>query len=276
MAHGARWCLVLAAAWLLGASLEARARTVPLVQLDSGLWTLPVASRHTARPWRFLIDTGSTRTLLSAAAARDAGITVDGGASVVTPSGRVAAGEVTLDDLRIGDRVLTGFPVLVLDLAALGRAGAVDGILGMDALAHDRVLLDLAGGQLSFVEAGDAASARGTAATMRQESGRVLLDARIDGMTRTLVLDSGAAHVVVYDARPVGAPVRLTTAGGGTVGRAGRANLSLGAVHLGAVPAVRMTAPAHRAGSDGLLPASLFASIYIDRAAGKVRLVPRR
>ena len=268
--------VVAVVAWLAGATLDARARTVPLVQLDSGLWTLPVGSRHTARPWRFLIDTGSTRTLLSAAAAREAGLAVSDGAGVVTPGGRVAAGEATLDDLRIGDRVLTGFPVLVLDLGALGRAGAIDGILGMDALAHDRVFLDLAGGQLSFVEAGAAATARGTAATMRQESGRVLLEARLDGVTRTLVLDSGAAHVVVYDTRPVGAPVQLTTAGGGAAGRVGRASLSLGAVHLGAVPAVRVTAPALRAGSDGLLPASLFASIYIDRAAGEVRLVPRR
>jgi len=268
--------LVVGTAWLFAATLEARARAVPLVPIGNGLWTLPVASCHTARPWRFLIDTGSTRTLLASAAARSAGLAVRDGAGVITPAGRVAAGEATLDDLRLGDRILTRFPVLVVDLAALGHAGAIDGILGMDALAHDRVLLDLAGGRLSFVEAANAPSAHGAAAAMRQERGRVLLEARIDGVPRTLVLDSGAAHVVVYDARPVGAPVPLTTAGGVTPGRAGRANLSLGPVHLGTIPALRMTAPGHRGASDGLHPASLFTSIYIDRAAGEVRLVPRR
>ncbi len=81
---------------------------------------------------------------------------------------------------------------------------------------------------------------------------------------------------MLFDDDDAGAPVGLTTAGGTGAARAGRAELALGDVRLGAVPTLRMASPTGRAGSDGLLPVALFASIALDRTAGELRVVPRR
>lgn len=276
MAHGPALALAAVTSMLAGAPPVAAApASVTLTRTEAGLWTAPVRSDAAARPWRFLVDTGSTHTVLGEAAARRAGLDVVPGRRLLTPAGIVEVGETTLPALRIGDRVRTGFPVLVADLAALGRDPEIDGILGMDALAGDHVLIDLAGGRLSFVAADDRA-VRGVRVPAREFGGRILIEAHVDGRARTLVLDTGAEAVVVFDRETRGVPVVLGTAGGAAPARAGRADVRLAGLPLGAVPTVRVATAAGRAGSDGLLPASLFTSIYLDRAAGEVRLVPRR
>lgn len=230
-----------------------------------------------ARRWRFLVDTGSTHSLLSIEAARRAGLIVRPGRHLRTPAGLVTAGETTLDGVSIGDRRVAALAVLVVDLAGLGTAEPIDGILGMDALSSGRLALDLVAGTLAFGDV-DARAGRpgGRVVPARVVEGRLLVEARVDGRPRTLVLDSGAAQLVLFDAGESGTPVGLTTAGGTGAARAGRAEVALDGVRLGAVPTLRMASPSGRAGSDGLLPAALFASISFDRGAGELRVVPRR
>jgi len=263
-----------------GEAAAARA-ALPLEPLSAGLWTVtvdatPVVPGITAR-WRFLVDTGSTHTVIAEAAAARAGLTVAPGRWLLTPAGRIEVGEARLPELRLGDRVRAGLPVLVTDLAALGRDPRIDGILGMDVLDADRLVLDLVAGTLLLTDADDTRVARrGSRLPARTVNGRLVVDARVDGRVRALVLDSGAAITVLYDDPRAGAEVRLGTAGGARLGRATRAELSAGALHLGAVPAVRVQPPATRAAGEGLLPAAVFARIDIDRVTGRVHAVPRR
>lgn len=266
-------CLVVAV--LAGLVAGPRAQALPLVPLGPGLWTVVVTADPGLTPWRFLVDTGTTHTLLSPSAARRAGLTVTTGPPMLTPAGSVDTGEATVPALHLGDRRLTGFRVLVVDLDAVGHHAPVDGVLGMDALAHDRVWLDLTGGQLTFPDIEEGQRIAGTGVAARRFAGRFVVDAQLDGAPRTLLLDSGAAQLVMFDADGAGAPVRLATAGGVVDGWSGRADLTLGDLRLGAVPTLRLPASAGRSGSDGLLPAALFGSVYIDRVRGEVRLVPR-
>lgn len=255
--------------------------SVPLVPLADGLWTVAVDTRTDAAEassrWQFLVDTGSTHTVLAEAAAVRAGLPVTRGRWLLTPAGLLEVGETRLPALVLGDRVRRDVTVLVADLAALGRDPRIDGILGMDVLDADRIVLDLRGGVLSLLDGTSRpASRRGTALPARLVGGRLVVEARVNGRPRSLVLDSGAAVTVLYEAAAGGADVRLGTAGGTRGGLAARAELSVGGVHLGPVPAVRILPARPPVAGEGLLPAAVFARIEIDRTAGLVHVVPRR
>jgi hypothetical protein len=59
-------------------------------------------------------------------------------------------------------------------------------------------------------------------------------------------------------------------------GRIDAAEVALGVVALGSLPVLRVAGQQPRFGSDGVLPASAFARLHIDRVAGVVHVVPRR
>jgi predicted aspartyl protease len=226
------------------------------------------------RTLQFLVDTGSSHTTISADAARDAGLTVVPGARLLTPSGTVDASVATLRTLRIGNRTRTAVPVVVADL--VGRERRLDGLLGMDVLGAEPVLIDLEHERLTFLDpAGPRTPRGGTRLPARTVDGRLIVDARVDGRAHRLVLDSGAAVTVVFDQSPTGRPVAIRTAIGAAHARAARAHVTLGGLRLGILQAVKVPAPPGRTGSDGLLPAALFAQVYIDRAAEDVRVVMR-
>ena len=72
-----------------------------------------------------------------------------------------------------------------------------------------------------------------------------------------------------------GQAVTFGAAGGRGQGRLSAADVVLGAVRLGSLPVLRVASPRPRFGSDGVLPATAFDRIHIDRAAGVVHVVPR-
>ena len=76
----------------------------------------------------------------------------------------------------------------------------MDGILGMDALAAPHVLIDFANGVLSFPADGSACADGGVALPSRASGSRVVVDARVDGLDRALVVDTGAETIVLFDA----------------------------------------------------------------------------
>lgn len=272
-----RLLAALLSGWFLLAAVPAHAsRTLSLHPLPHGLWTVAVESPGAGTTWHLLVDTGSTHTVLSIEAARRAGLDVRPGPSLATPAGVVEVGAALLPDFHIGERSLGPFQVLVADLSALDRSPRLDGILGMDVLGAGPVRIDLVVGALAFLD--DARVPRGSGAEVpaREQAGRLVIDARIDGRRRAMVLDTGAQMAVMFDAAATGAPATLATVGGRRGAVIVRAEMALGGVVLGAVPTARVAPPPARHGSDGLLPASAFASVYIDRARGLVHVVPRR
>lgn len=282
MAHDARWImvavLVLAAGGrpdgLAGRPSGGPVHQVDLSPTDAGLWTVAVTLSGDARPRRFIVDTGSERTVLAADLAAALGLPLREGPILLTPGGRVEARETTLDRLELGGLAVAALPAVVADLRALGRGWPMDGILGMDVLGRRDLLLDFQGGVLTMA---DDLRPGGVRLQARRVNGRRVIAARVDGREQSLVLDTGAAAFVVFDdAEAGGQAVDLGTAGKAARGRLRRAEVAVGGLQLGGVPVVRVPFLASRTGSDGLLPGRLFSRIFLDAEGDGVRVVPRR
>ncbi len=250
--------------------------SAPLEAFGPGLWTVELALEGQPERWRFLVDTGSSHTVISTAMAARAGLPVAGGSRLLTPAGLLEVGETDLPAFRIGSQPREGRRVQVAPLAALGKDARLDGILGMDALGGTPFVLDLAGGALRFLPAEASGRGEGLLVPARPHAGRVVVEVAVDGETRAMVLDSGAQMPVVFEAAVAGAPVTLATAGGRRQARVARAEWRVGPVQLGGVLTVRTASPAARTGSDGLLPVTAFSRVFIDPARGEVRVAVRR
>lgn len=280
MAHRLAWTRRLAAAALASlvpAEAMAGDRGVALARLEGGLWAVRACVGPEARPLTLVLDTGAERTVLDSGVARALGLTPVPWGLLGTPAGLVEAATVRLPRLALGPHVRADVPVLVADLSTLGAGDGVDGILGMDALAGPHVLIDFANGALSFPTDGVAAVPEGVSLPARASGARVVVDARIDGRDRALVLDTGAETIVLFEAPgDSGRPVDFGAAGVRGKGRMAAAEVTLGSVPLGSLPVLRIARQQPRFGSDGVLPATAFARLHIDRVVGVVRVVPRR
>jgi predicted aspartyl protease len=109
------------------------------------------------RSLHLLLDTGASQSVVAASSAAlaaaidlppEVGLSAEAAGATIPVTRKVA-----FDTFRIGDRNLSGLPLTVLELAPLtARLGrTVDGILGLDVLAHDGFWLDLVDDRLSLV-----------------------------------------------------------------------------------------------------------------------------
>lgn len=152
--------------------------------------TIPVHVEGTG-PFRFIIDTGAQRTVLSDTLAQQLNLENGPELRIIgivqatsVPSAQVA--RLELGRLRVSN-------ILV---PLLGRDDMdADGILGTDTLQDQRVLLDFERRQIEVGNARDLGGNRGYEIVVRarQRSGQLILaNAKIDGVSVRLVLDTGA------------------------------------------------------------------------------------
>jgi predicted aspartyl protease len=145
-------------------------------------------------PFRFMLDTGATRTVLSSATAAKLALTsapgdqiLVRGVSGVSAVPLVHVASVSSGSLRISD---VGAPVLsgpVLD--------GVDGILGMDGLAGMKLTADFVRDQVLISHSSGESPPTLYAVHGRFVSQRLLLvDGRINGISTSAIIDTGATH----------------------------------------------------------------------------------
>ncbi|AOF85135.1 gag-polyaspartyl protease family protein [Hydrogenophaga sp. RAC07] len=239
-----RWLL---ATMVLVCALQAHAQAVALRRLslgDVGGW-IEVEVQAEGRSGRWIIDTGSTRHIVSRAFAERHSLTPGARVQVETTVGPVGGNEVVLPALQLGAWVHTGQTALRIDqlAAVLGPAGeGIDGILGLPLLRGQRLDLNLRDWTLGIAPRGAPDCPDGTTAVqLGEHRGLPVIGVTINGgATESLLLDTGnPAAVVRIAARstPSAAP-RLALAHSVTVGALQRTQ----------VPVVQLTAPAlHRA-----------------------------
>ncbi|HVR90334.1 MAG TPA: retroviral-like aspartic protease family protein [Novosphingobium sp.] len=151
--------------------------------------TVPV--RIADQPFRFLIDTGAQNTVLSTAVAAQLALPMGRKARLIGVAGSQIVDTVEVDQIDLGRRSFYG---IIAPLLESGDIGA-DGIVGLDSLQDQRVLLDFGRKLMAIGDAKALGGNRGfeIVVTARRRSGQLIMtNARIDGVETDVVIDTGA------------------------------------------------------------------------------------
>lgn len=225
-------------------------------------------------PFRMLIDTGATSSSIQPQIARALHLEAEYRVVEVT-----AAGERSIPGGRsvrvdIGNRQEGGVEFLWGESKAFADTGiGLDGVIGESLLSRFDYLLDYHSKQL-VVEAPEGPGKR---IPFESVAGLVLLSAMNpeEGKMR-LVLDSGASRLVLWGIQAPGVSLSFTE----MVAMNGRRSVSvlhiphlvIGGHVLSGIDATMLPRPRRQA-EDGLLPASLFRSVYVSNSDRYVKLV---
>lgn len=160
-----------------------------------------------AGPYRFVVDTGANRSVLSTEVAAALALPTAGQALVHGIAGVMPSPTVLVRALAVGGLLTRRVRMPVLD----GRYLGADGLLGVDVLAHRRAMLNFRDQAFSlFAGAEPVAVARSGQARRAQEESLdvvvvparhrfgqlTIVDAEIGGVKLTAFLDSGAENTV--------------------------------------------------------------------------------
>lgn len=170
-----------------------QAADVDILALRQDSWsrmTVPVQVQEKG-PFRFLIDTGSQNTVLSTDLAARLSLAPGKKAKLVGVAGTQIVDTVEIDQLDLGKRSFYG---LLAPLLRSEHMGA-DGILGLDSLQGQRVLIDFRKDLMAIDDAKQLGGNRGyeIVVTARRRFGQLIMaDANIDGVHTDVVIDTGA------------------------------------------------------------------------------------
>lgn len=148
-------------------------------------------------PFDLILDTGANRTVLTPENARLLGLSGVGAAPVTGLADLAVAARVRIAHLDAGAFVRADVPAIVMDGFALGEA---DGILGADAFAGRRLVIDFARDAYRL-EDGGAAAPEGFA-TVRGElrNGLLVAEVLVNGLPTKALIDTGAERSFVNPA----------------------------------------------------------------------------
>lgn len=143
-------------------------------------------------PFNFMIDTGAQATVLSLDLADRLGLHEREPAILVGIASRMPIEVARLSDLSLGNRV---FDIETAPLVAQANIGGADGILGLDSLQDQRVLLDFDARTIAVADAETLGGNRGFEIVVRarRELGQLIItSASLDGIRVNVLVDTGA------------------------------------------------------------------------------------
>ena len=240
---------------------------------EPGHSDIVLAARLNGRgPFRFLLDTGSTHTAMSAETAEAIGAPVVAKAAMGSAAGSRETLVVHVKSLEVGSMRVSNLLASVIELAEIPGGRTIDGVIGHDALGSLRYTIDFRQRRVVWTTRSDATDARGSSVELQVSGGRFLIALPQRQSLVRLVPDSGAASLLLF-APNIGLPVTglptlvtLTTTSGHTdVRMATVRELHVGSLLLRDVPAV--VAERDRSEPvevDGLLPLHLFDRVTVD------------
>lgn len=156
--------------------------------------TVPVRIGHkggTAGPFDFLVDTGSERTVLARDVALKLQLSTSGQGMLIGIAGTQAVDLVEVDEINLGRRSFYGLTAPLLEGYNIGA----DGIIGLDSLQEQRVLLDFDKKRMLIGDAATLGGNRGFEIVVqaRRRSGQLIMtNAIIDGVKTDIVIDTGS------------------------------------------------------------------------------------
>lgn len=206
-------------------------------------------------PFLFLIDTGSQNTVVAISLAAQLALKPDNRAMIISIAGSRMADTVVLDEIGLGRRSYYGLVAPLLDRGDIGA----DGIIGLDGLQGQRVLMDF---NRNVIAVDDARRLGGNdgfeiVVEAKRRSGQLIMtDAIIDGIRVSVVIDTGAEGTIgnralqrALSSRHVMAQAELIGVTGHTITAdigVGR-NLRLGGMDISNLPLAFADTPAFAA-----------------------------
>jgi hypothetical protein len=217
-------------------------------------------------PYRFLVDTGTNINLIEAGIARKIGMNATFQVNLVSAAGNIQTqgndgNEVVLDSVKAA-----GQRFLFLGLEAIHNSSLdVQGVLGQWFLSQFDYAFDLRGKRLEFGKQ----DRSGTRTPFEMINGRPVISTSLG----VLALDSGASRLVLFGVHPdsgFGRTGELQTfAGSQKTGLVASKPLIIEGRRIWSGDAVAMPSRTEL-GTDGLMPISLFKTIYVCNSEGYV------
>lgn len=143
-------------------------------------------------PFRFMVDTGAQATVLSSELAEQLQLYDRESALLVGMASSRDVETTMVPDFALGDRVFT---IRTAPIVAGSNIGSADGILGLDSLQNQRVLLDFEHDEMRIADSFDAGGSRSYDIIVRARArlGQLIIHrARIDGVNTSVIVDTGA------------------------------------------------------------------------------------
>jgi predicted aspartyl protease len=250
---------------------------VPLSVDANGAVVVPIGVNGRG-PFLFLLDTGSSHSVVSRSLAGHLGLRHVARTTVLTSTGSELRGVVRLDLTTIGTARSEGLLASVVPLEQLSAlARGIEGIIGQDFLLGFNYTLDYRRRRLTWND--DSALEDGTRLPLVAQGGRYLVKIEQGGHESPMLLvpDSGSNGLVMfaragYTRVPL-QPAAHPTAVHSLSGRQDARAMMLRELNLGDVTirdqrvAVVARDPADVLEGDGLLPLHLFASVTFNARA---------
>lgn len=143
-------------------------------------------------PFHFMIDTGAQATVLSYELAERLALSERGSATLVGMASRRPIETTPVDAMAVGNR---SFSIARAPLVPRANIGAADGILGLDSLQDQRVLIDFDKNEISVANAEELGGNSGyeiIVKARRQLGQLIITQARLDGVRIAVLVDTGA------------------------------------------------------------------------------------
>jgi predicted aspartyl protease len=151
-------------------------------------------------PYRFLIDTGAERTVISEELARELSLGAGRSVQMHSMSGVGEVGTVVIPNLRVSAKTIDGINAPALSRRYLGA----EGMLGVDSLQSQRVLFDFKRKTMTVSRARlneETYDRDAIVIRARNMFGRLILaDARADGQKVWVIIDTGSQATIGNEA----------------------------------------------------------------------------
>jgi predicted aspartyl protease len=242
-------------------------------------------------PFDFLLDTGTNSTLLTPELARRLNLRPVDRIPLITLSGTETFPRAVLDSLTLGTKSIKHLEVIFNDLRGIRTVDSrICGVLGQNFLSQFNYLIDYRERRIEFDENNDLEKRlSGTPLAVEYDEGKMIVTTQTTAPvkeTLRLVLDSGTSNLVIFP--PASFRLRLegehresyltTTNETGTLVKQGLLHdLLIGGEHIVSLPVALILprASTEDCGEDGLLPTSLFRTIFFQNDRHRVFLNPR-
>lgn len=235
-------------------------------------------------PYRMLVDTGAQTTSVRPRVAAEAGLRPVFAVELRNALGTSFAPVAQADRIASGEMVIRGAEVLITEPPAIPGANPLDGVIGQSFLSRTNYWLDFDKKHVRWDPDGLLHQCLdGERLKFSLVDGRPALEARLvadDRATRTVVLDSGASHLILYGWRGASNATGFvrTAQGQGTARVIRIASMSVGGLNWRGLTAGAVETEGRGAdgpGADGLLPAHLLKSFYVNNREQYVLAAPR-